>query len=312
MRETNKKSVFLLSGFLGSGKTSLLKQVIKIQKENGLTPAVLMNEIGSVSIDSEEVDKDLPLAELLDGCICCTIQDKLESQLQNLLLNEKFDVLIIETTGAAHPVEVVDAVMSPLFADSFEFKGILTVVDAWQWKKKGSFSPQILQLLYEQVKHASLILVNKEDLVSEMEAGIIVGDIQSLNKKAQILLTTHAKLSSEILNQLSPLPKQELIKTRVNKELSLQAFVYTFKGSVNQVQFEDWMRSIEGEVYRMKGYVPFTSEKYPMLFQYSFGMPVYLPEDMNMPKNLVIIGEGLSKNKIFSDLDKLDVRKEEE
>ena len=108
----DKTEVYLLSGFLGSGKTTLLKNLLQEEKLARRKVAVLMNELGNVSIDSDAVDEDIPLKELLDGCICCTIQDKLEAQLQGLLVESKPEVIYIEATGAAHPVEVLDAVVS--------------------------------------------------------------------------------------------------------------------------------------------------------------------------------------------------------
>ena len=94
---------------------------------------MLLNELGSVSIDSGLIDDEVPLKELFDGCICCTIQDKLELQLQDLLMENELDAIYIETTGAAHPVEVLDGIMSPLFAEKLEYKGIITVVDLLRW-----------------------------------------------------------------------------------------------------------------------------------------------------------------------------------
>ena len=70
-----KTEVYLLSGFLGSGKTTLLKHLLQQEKRIERKVAVLMNELGRVSIDSDAVAEDVPLKELLDGCICCTIQD---------------------------------------------------------------------------------------------------------------------------------------------------------------------------------------------------------------------------------------------
>ena len=110
-----KAEVYLLSGFLGSGKTTLLKHLLQQEKRIDRKVAVLMNELGRVSIDSDAVAEDVPLKELLDGCICCTIQDQLESQIQGLLTEAKPEVIYIEATGAAHPVEVLDGVASPLF-----------------------------------------------------------------------------------------------------------------------------------------------------------------------------------------------------
>src|SRR3954467_12863158 len=129
----DKTEVYLLSGFLGSGKTTLLKNLLQAEKVEGRKVAVLMNELGSVSIDSDAVDNDIPLKELLDGCICCTIQDKLEAQLQGLLFESKPEVIYIEATGGAHLVEVLDAVMSPIFVEQLKFNGIITIVDGKRW-----------------------------------------------------------------------------------------------------------------------------------------------------------------------------------
>ncbi|WP_335871680.1 CobW family GTP-binding protein [Bacillus sp. 2205SS5-2] len=303
-----KREIYILSGFLGSGKTTLLKQMVSMLKKQGKKPAVLMNELGKVSIDSDEVEEGIPLAELLDGCICCTIQEKLESQLQELLFNKGWDVLIIETTGAAHPVEVLDSVMSPLFADHWNFKGIITIVDVLQWDNREFLSPQVLQLLREQIRHSHLLLLNKTDLLSENAVGKVVFEIQSINSSARTLITTHSKLSLKDIEALQTSEEDILnsISTRDKKQLSLQSFVYTFTNSVDQEQFENWLRKSPDTIYRMKGYIPFTGFQYPYSFQYSYGMPMFLPEDMNMPKNLVIIGEQLKVDELKNQLKKLE------
>ena len=87
--------------------------------------------MGNLPFDSDAVGGEVPLKELLDGCICCTGSEKTEAQLQGLIEeNKDIDVILIETTGAAHPVEALDAVFSPLFADRLSFKGIVTVADS--------------------------------------------------------------------------------------------------------------------------------------------------------------------------------------
>ena len=80
-----KVEVFILSGFLGSGKTTLLQNILTQEKELGRNVAVVMNELGQVSIDSNAVSENTPLKELLNGCVCCTIQGQLEVHLQGLL-----------------------------------------------------------------------------------------------------------------------------------------------------------------------------------------------------------------------------------
>jgi G3E family GTPase len=302
-----KKEVFILSGFLGSGKTTLLKEVLQSLKVEEKKPAVLMNELGNVSIDSDAVEGDTALRELLDGCICCTISEKLESQLQELLVNEQFDVLIIETTGAAHPVEVVDSILSPLFADRFEFKGIITVVDGKQWKDRSQFSPAVLHLMREQIRHAQYIIANKMDLLTEMEQGSLVYDLQHLNSNAKIFMTNYAKVSmKDIFSSETFHDFDAYDRAAIGDQLTLQAVVYTFKGTVDGEEFEQWVKQQPETIYRMKGYIPFRGKKYPAMFQYSYGMPLFMQADMKYTTNFVVIGEGLHKSEIIRGLEEID------
>jgi G3E family GTPase len=286
-----KTEVYILSGFLGTGKTTLLKQILLHEKNNERKIAVMMNELGSVSIDSDAVDTDVPLKELLGGCICCTIQDKLESQLQGLLFDHDLDAIYIETTGAAHPVEVLDAVLSPLFADKLAIKGIITTVDGRQWLNRPTLNPQVHQLLLEQVKHADLIIVNKSDLLNESEQAKISMDIQGLNPQAKCILSTYSKVPMKLLEGLAYTEKAKSAGAHVQADLRLSTFVHQFRGAVSQKDFEDFLRSLPDSIYRIKGYVLFDHSQYPDLFQYSYGMPLYIKEYMKMPLNLVFIGQ---------------------
>ncbi|MBW3113186.1 MULTISPECIES: CobW family GTP-binding protein [Bacillaceae] len=305
-----KKDVYILSGFLGSGKTTLLKELLQSLKDQNKKPAVLMNELGNVSIDSDAVNDDTALRELLDGCICCTISEKLESQLQELLLNEEFDVLIIETTGAAHPVEVVDSILSPLFANRFEFRGIITVVDGLQWRNRGDFSPAVLHLMREQIRHAQYIVANKMDLLTEMEQGTFSYELQQINQNAKVYLTNYSRVSMEdILSLRADRVAVSHERAPLGDHLTLQAVVYTFSGKVNGEAFEEWVKAQSDTIYRMKGYVPLQGRKHPTLFQYSYGMPLFMPGEMNYPTNFVIIGENLHKKEIIQSLQEIDLMK---
>ena len=301
-----KTEIYILGGFLGSGKTTLLRNLLQQEKEDGRKVAVLLNELGSVSIDSGIIDDNVPLKELVDGCICCTIQDKLEIQLDALLTENELDAIYIETTGAAHPVEVLDGIMSPLFVEKVEYKGIITVVDLLRWRDRDQLSPQVRQLLVEQIHHADFILLNKKDLVTEMEAAQLTFSIQSLNSHAVCLLTEQAKVSLSSLKQIKRKQSDRHQELDVHHHLHLNAFVYTFEGSIDKNDFEAWMRHLPDTVYRMKGYLSFTHSQYTYLFQYAYGMPMYMNEIMKMPLNLVIIGEDLNKEHLITQLKELE------
>ncbi|MEC2056574.1 GTP-binding protein [Peribacillus psychrosaccharolyticus] len=298
---TKRTEIYILGGFLGSGKTTLLKQIINQENEAGRKTAVLMNELGSVSVDTSILGDEVPVKELIGGCICCTIQDKLEAQLQELLI-EDLDAIYIETTGAAHPVEVLDGIMSPIFAERLEYKGIITVLDLLRWKDRSELSPQLRHLLVEQLQHADFILLNKQDLVTEMEASQLLYSVQAINSGAVILLTTQAKVSLDSIRKLKMKAKGVHQKLDVHNHLHLQAIVHTFTNPVDQNEFENWLRSLPETVYRMKGYVSFTHSPYPCLFQYSYGMPLFMNEMMKMPLNMVIIGEQLNEVLIHDQL----------
>ncbi|MFJ7725696.1 CobW family GTP-binding protein [Neobacillus sp. NPDC097160] len=284
-----KAEVYILSGFLGSGKTTLLKRLLEDERRVGRRVAVMMNELGKVSIDSDAINDDVALKELLGGCICCSIQDKLEAQLQGLLIDEQPDVIYIETTGAAHPVEVLDAILSPLIADKLVIKGIITTVDGMRWKERKSLSPQLQQLILEQVRHADFIIINKMNELKDLEQANITFEIQGINPQARCLLTNYSNLSIAQLRKLSVSFEKESQKI----DLNLTTFVYRFEKAINSLRFEEFLKELPVTIYRIKGYVKFDYSELPFLFQYSYGMPLYMKEDMNMPLNLVFIGENI-------------------
>lgn len=290
------KDVYLFSGFLGSGKTSMLTDVIRQLKEKGLKPAVIMNELGKLPFDSQAVEEDVPLKEMLEGCICCSGAEKTEAQIQSLLVDSEFDVLIIETTGAAHPVEALDAVYSPLFAEKLTIKGIVTVADSKLWLNRDTLTPQVRSLFMEQIRHAHLLLANKSDLLSEEERAKVVYELQGFNPNAFILQTTNGRVPLHLLESLEatpPVDRESVVKASISS-MQLGSRLVAFDDiTFTQEQFEDWVRQLPDSVYRMKGFVPIEGIKNPMLFQYAYGMVQWLPEFVKMPPKLVIIGENV-------------------
>lgn len=274
----------------------MLTDVIRQLKEKGLKPAVIMNELGKLPFDSQAVEEDVPLKEMLEGCICCSGAEKTEAQIQSLLLDSEFDVLIIETTGAAHPVEALDAVYSPIFAEQLHVKGIVTVADSKLWLHRDTLTPQVRTLFMEQIRHAHLLLANKTDLLSEAEQAQVVYELQGFNPHAFILQTTNGRVPYHLLENLSAtvkIDKQYIEKTPI-ASMHLGSRLVEFEDvHFTQEQIEEWVRGLPDTVYRMKGYVPIEGVKNPMLFQYAYGMVQWLPEFIKMPAKLVLIGENI-------------------
>ncbi len=286
--------VYLFSGFLGSGKTTLLKKMIMEFKQKGLKPAIFMNELGSMNFDSEEVGDGVPLKEILDGCICCSGSEKSEAQIQTLLAESEFDVLLIETTGAAHPVEALDAIFSPLFAEQLNFRGIVTVADSKRFLERDQLSPQVRSLFIEQIRHADLLLANKSDLLSDGEQSQVIFELQQLNPKARIVQTVQAKIPLQLLEGMNHTARGEVKKAPISK-LKLQTKILHFDEPVERDRFDDWLRNLPDTVYRIKGYVTLAGQSYPHSVQYAYGMVQWLPEYMKLRNQVVVIGENLEQ-----------------
>jgi G3E family GTPase len=298
--------VYILSGFLGAGKTTLLQTILSQEKQQQRKTAVIMNELGEVSIDSNAVPDETPLKELLNGCVCCTIQGQLEVQLENMLKEYELDAIYIETTGVAHPIEVLDACMSPLFAEKLAVQAIITIVDAKRWQDRSHLSIQLRKLLLEQVQHADIILLNKVNSLSEGEKANLVSEIQSLNKSGKLLMTEYANIPISQLKPKQRIAKKQHEQTHVHNTLHMRTFVYTFTKPIDLDEFEQFLKDMPDTIYRIKGYISFTHSKDTYLFQYSYGMPLYMKEQIKMKNTLVFIGENLDHQVLKKELQSLE------
>jgi G3E family GTPase len=183
--------VTILTGFLGAGKTTLLNRILT--EQHGLKIAVIENEFGEVGIDHELViNADEELFEMNNGCICCTVRGDLIRILGNLMKRkDKFDHILIETTGLADPGPVVQTFfVDEQIKEKLYVNGVVTLVDA----------KHILQHIdendeaAEQIAFADVILLNKCDLVSESDLVGLENRIRDVNALAVIHRTTRADI----------------------------------------------------------------------------------------------------------------------
>lgn len=299
--------IIILSGFLGSGKTTLLKDLLEQEKQNGRQAAVLMNEIGKVSVDSEIVGEDTPITEVLDGCACCTGKDQLEYSLLVLFKDVQPDVIYIESSGIAHPIEILDACLNPLIADKVSVRAIVTVLDSVGWLHRHSKSLPIQKLYEEQVEHADLVLVNKVDLLEGNQLQTVLADMQRLNAEAAVKVGTFAQLAVDEIphGRRTTAVKHEPL--HVHDHLHVSAMVYTFEHFVSKVRFEQWLQALPTTIYRLKGFLGFIEEPETMsLFQYAYRYPMYYQRKIFYKSNLVIIGENLDKAVLKEQLQALE------
>jgi len=181
--------VTVLTGFLGSGKTTLLNRILS--EKHGKRIAVIENEFGEVGVDSELViGAEEELFETNNGCICCTVRGDLIRILGQLMKRrDKFDYILIETTGMADPGPVAQTFfLDDELKNQFALDAIVTMVDAKHFEQH----VDELNEPAEQVAFADLVLLNKTDLVDDAALARIEGRIRGINGTAKILRTKNA------------------------------------------------------------------------------------------------------------------------
>ena len=217
----------MLSGFLGAGKTTLLNHILH-NKEN-LKVAVIVNDMSEVNVDAELVKSENTLSrteeklvEMSNGCICCTLREDLMIEVERLAKENRFDYLLIESTGISEPVPVAQT-----FSFVDEENGIdlsrfsyvdtmVTVVDAFNFFNDFGSADKlvdrqltdieddfrtIVNLLTDQIEFANVIILNKVDLVQKDDIGVLRSAIKKLNPSARIIESSYCKIDSkDILN----------------------------------------------------------------------------------------------------------------
>lgn len=290
-RKVNKLPVTVLSGFLGAGKTTVLNHVLN-NRENKRV-AVIVNDMSEINIDSALVrsKSDLSrteekLVEMTNGCICCTLREDLLVEVSRLAREDRFDYLLIESTGISEPLPVA---MTFTFEDETGFAlsqyakldTMVTVVDALNFSKdlreadylqdRGESLGEeddrtVADLLIDQVEFADVILLSKTDLVPRETVAKLIGILKTLNTGAKIVpIVKGAVPLDEVLNtgrfdmesaQRSPGWIKELMNEHVpeTEEYGIGSFVYRSRRPFHPQRFWNLIQKPWKGVVRSKGF----------------------------------------------------------
>jgi G3E family GTPase len=314
---TDAVPVTLLTGYLGAGKTTLLNRILT--HEHGKKVAVIVNEFGEVGIDNQLIiNADEEIFEMNNGCICCTVRGDLIRIIGNLMRRrDKFDHLVIETTGLADPAPVIqtffmdEEVRSQTFLDA-----VVTVVDTkhiWQhWEADEA---------QEQIAFADVILLNKIDLVDPDTVDELERRIRSMNAMTKIHRTRNAAIEMDDLLGVKAFDLKRALEidpeflgedTHQHDE-TIGSVAIVEPGAIDGQRLDKWLgvllQSKGPDIFRMKGIINVKGENHRYVFQ---GVHMLFDGTRDRPwranetrKNeLVFIGRNLDETQLKAEFRK--------
>tara|TARA_B110000971_G_scaffold88965_1_gene91492 strand:+ start:447 stop:1280 length:834 start_codon:yes stop_codon:yes gene_type:complete len=211
--------VTVLSGFLGAGKTTVLSHILN--NRQGKKVAVIVNDMSEINIDAAMIKNEVTLShqeeklvEMSNGCICCTLREDLLLEINKLAKDNKFDYLVIESTGISEPLPIAETFTfadedGSSLSDVARLDTMVTVVDAVNFLKDYDEAKylkdtgeslgddderSVADLLIDQIEFADVILVSKTDLVANDQVGKLNAILKTLNTRAKIIPISHGKV----------------------------------------------------------------------------------------------------------------------
>jgi len=307
----------VICGFLGSGKTTLVKEILS-WKEELSDVAIIVNEFGEVGVDGALLNQQgANVVELTSGCICCSIQGDLKTTIMDISQRYSPAWLIVEATGLADPAGILPLFQSPEIGSKILLHKSITVVDVEYWEGREVFGP----LFDNQLRLADLILLNKVDLIAKERVPEILGEMKNTFPEAQIVPTVYAKVDPDIIflpstHKVLPIYQMEfplvshfhhhhLEPEKSFSHQSYTSFVFEKECVIGFNCLKGFIETLPLHVFRIKGWV--TTDKGPFLLNLAGGKGTWEHLSEPVQNKLVFIGWAMDTNYLTEKIEKCKV-----
>lgn len=287
--------VNMIFGFLGSGKTTLVRHLLGARAHDRKL-AVIVNEFGQVGIDGAILEAEaVDMIQLTSGCLCCTLKGPLLSAVEELRDKAGVEHTVIEASGVADPEEMIESFSAPGFRASVAVGPFVTVVDA----AKFQIMREMLGEFYgAQVAHAEVVLLNKTDLASPERLEAVRAEVAALNPTARVVATRHCDVdASLVLDALSAWEPQKDESDHGHHHHpghpDFESEVLDAGGAVERAALEGFFAALPPDVLRAKGFM--VVDGAPSLIQFAAGQLEIAPAAQGRVPQMVFIGRDLDR-----------------
>jgi G3E family GTPase len=310
--------VNLLFGFLGSGKTTLVKRLLA-ERGRDLKTAVIVNEFGEVGVDGDILrGNNVDMVELNSGCLCCTLKGSLMLAVEELRTKGNVERVIVEATGVAQPGDLTETLRDTSLKLRIDIGPLVTVVDAAKF-------PKLVAMLGEfyvaQIENADIVILNKTDLVATDNLEAAGRQVREINAHADILFAEQCDVDSRYLlegnpwevlamsraptpagtHEMAEEPHDQADHGHVHDHLShssapAESFVLAAGGNPDRSRLESFFRRLPDSVWRAKGFMNILGT--PCLIQYTMGQLEVTPSTSPPNERIVFIGRNMNRTDI--------------
>lgn len=288
--------VVLVTGYLGSGKTTLMQHLLLQEKRK---VALIVNDMGSINIDASLLNRtgnrvaQVELVEMQNGCICCTLKDEFMEQIERLAEDPGIEAIFVEASGISEPSSIAGAFVN--YEESTDtrvyLKTVVSVVDVDRIYREflnnlgdDADDGDVINLIMDQIEFCNIILLNKVDLLTDEQMQQVMPALRNIQKKAEMICCVNGKVPLELLLDREDFDFEDCLasssvqqalnecehddKKACVDEYGISSFVYEDRRPFNRAAFGKFVEDYPECLIRSKGYLWFSDDwKHIQLFE---------------------------------------------
>ena len=283
--------IVVITGYLGSGKTTLMQNILKQEKRK---IALIVNDMGSVNIDASILNKSgnkllqVEMVEMQNGCICCTLKDEFMAEIERLSADKSIEAIFVEASGISEPSSIAGAFINyeEMTPDTRVYlKAVVSVVDVDRiyreflhnlTSEEENDDGDIINLIMDQIEFCNLMILNKTDLLTESELSEVKAGLRNIQQEAEMITAVHGDVDLDVILNRPDLDYEEVeaysaVQKALNNcehddekacvdEYGISSFVFEEKKPFNREAFNKLVMEYPETLIRTKGYIWFSDD----------------------------------------------------